>query len=597
MDPELNNAIIQIRDKLQKDNIKLWKEPYFTDSESFSDENLKILAQEYSAFFKLPYERCYDAVVELQNNALSKLKQKEKFKEFGIATLKVKAVIQSNTNIFSVEISLNSSGCELKELITSHLQNHCERIKLIASGKIVKETEKLNIQGIKNGQTILAIIILNETSSDIQKSEEKFKEVESVKEDTKLLLKEDNGHYLELEDQYGNKINVPQRERKALILAMALHEKGRSSLKKNDHAKALIYFLEADDEFRQCNSQLLENVDNYALLDLDITWCYLCLQSVNHLPEAYERLNRCEERFIKSYGPNLERLIALKGTTVNETALLLRLHLLQAVVLFHQNKRIEAKALLERVQMDLKKLKVDDDKIEALIELGFSIPEARVALRANHGDLSLAANFINENRERKAEARKKALAEKILQRERKQLGKCVDGKQYVEPNFLTMLINMGYNKEVARRALQNCNNEMSSSIQYIHDNPIPGPSSSISQEMLKLINDLTPELENAGFDPRMAKMALRKYDGDIRRAIDELVENDGIIEGDFTIFEENEKQQSKKSKVDEEYEMKKVEAYDRLKEDLSAMEEDYLDLPLHEEEMFLMQYLSLLEND
>lgn len=65
---------------------------------------------------------------------------------------------------------------------------------------------------------------------------------------------------------------------------------------------------------RCCNSKLLETVDNYALLDLDIAWCYLCLESFVQLPEAYERLKRCEERFQKTYGSNLERLIAVKGS-------------------------------------------------------------------------------------------------------------------------------------------------------------------------------------------------------------------------------------------------------------------------------------------
>lgn len=113
---------------------------------------------------------------------------------------------------------------------------------------------------------------------------------------------------------------------------MTLHEKGRSALKKEDYASALIFFLDADKEFRydnfnlfqhwikfvfcsQCNSALLNSVDNYALLDLDIAWCYLCLQSFAHLPEAEQRLHRCEERFHKSYGSNLERLMAVKGTT------------------------------------------------------------------------------------------------------------------------------------------------------------------------------------------------------------------------------------------------------------------------------------------
>lgn len=55
-----------------------------------------------------------------------------------------------------------------------------------------------------------------------------------------------------------------------------------------------------------------------------------------------------------------------------------------------------------------------------------------------------------------------------------------------------MLVNMGYNKEAARCALQKCNNIISDSIQYIQENP--GPSSTRSQEVIALINDLIPEV-------------------------------------------------------------------------------------------------------
>lgn len=65
----------------------------------------------------------------------------------------------------------------------------------------------------------------------------------------------------------------------------------------------------------QCNSAILETVDNYALLNLDIVWCYLCLKSISQVPEAEERLRKCEQSFHKSYGPNMERLMSLKGTT------------------------------------------------------------------------------------------------------------------------------------------------------------------------------------------------------------------------------------------------------------------------------------------
>lgn len=165
-------------------------------------------------------------------------------------------------------------------------------------------------------------------------------------------------------------IQIPAHEKQALMVAIALHEKGRSALKREDYARALVFFLDADREFSQCNSQILQTVDNYALLDLDIAWCYLCLQSFVQLPEAYQRLKRCEEMFHKSYGQNLERLIALKGSSSNESALFMRLHLMQAIVLYHQNKRPEALALLEKCQGELAPLKVDEGSLMALVELG-----------------------------------------------------------------------------------------------------------------------------------------------------------------------------------------------------------------------------------
>jgi len=74
--------------------------------------------------------------------------------------------------------------------------------------------------------------------------------------------------------------------------------------------------------YSHCQSQLLQSVDNYALLNLDIAWCYLCLRSVTHIPDAEQRLRKCEENFHQSYGPNLERLLLLKGTTGNEYTLM-----------------------------------------------------------------------------------------------------------------------------------------------------------------------------------------------------------------------------------------------------------------------------------
>ena len=37
---------------------------------------------------------------------------------------------------------------------------------------------------------------------------------------------------------------------------------------------------------RQCSAAILDAVDNYAVLCLDIVWCYLCLKNVEDLPDA-----------------------------------------------------------------------------------------------------------------------------------------------------------------------------------------------------------------------------------------------------------------------------------------------------------------------
>ena len=114
---------------------------------------------------------------------------------------------------------------------------------------------------------------------------------------------------------------MPKEERQALIIAMSLHEKGKAALKKGNLQLAIVLLLEAKDEYNQCRSEILTAVDNYGLLNLDISWCYLRLGNLTELPNAQERLKECENSFKKSYGENLERVMALKGNSSNEAVL------------------------------------------------------------------------------------------------------------------------------------------------------------------------------------------------------------------------------------------------------------------------------------
>lgn len=132
------------------------------------------------------------------------------------------------------------------------------------------------------------------------------------------------------------------------------------------------------------------------------------------LPDAERRLQMCETNLLKSYGQNMERVMAIKGNVDNEKALLMRLHLLQAIVLFHQNRRTEAENILRLAESELNILKVNDDSLSTLIEMGYTLSESRIGLRASNGDVLNAVNFIMENREKRAAARKQARQERKL---------------------------------------------------------------------------------------------------------------------------------------------------------------------------------------
>ncbi|KAH1021119.1 hypothetical protein HUJ04_010676 [Dendroctonus ponderosae] len=605
------DLLIQVRDILRKDEIKLWLPPYFSEANGSCKAEISNLSVEVSKKYEFPFEQCLQIINELQMNALENLKHNTRFQESGVATLKIKVVDHGKPPIMIVkEVMLDCTGSDLKENICQDIFVTIEQVKLISAGRVLNNTDSLNTQRVKNGQQMLAIVVA-ESPEQFAKNEDAVKQLETVRTDSQLLALDND--YMRLEDQFGNTLQIPTAEKTALVVALALHEKGRAALKKDDYSTALVFFLEADQEFEKCSSTFVKLVDNHALLDLDIAWCYLCLQSFTHLPEAQDRLQKCEAKFCKTYGSNMERIIALKGNASNEQCLFTRLHLLQAVLLYHQNRRSESLTLFKQVEKELRDLTVNEESIAMLLEIGFSAAEARLGLRATKGNVNEAADYISENRRKRYEARKKALAEEIyekcvssscsyqadyvfIRREKQKLGVCADGKQYVDPNFLKILVNMGYNKEAGRVALKMCNNIISDSVQYIVDNPAPGSCQSASRELNDLIEDLVSQLMDAGFDPRMAKLALQKHNGDIAGATEELLENDGIVSGDLSSLDiSQESIESIKRRKKEEKE--KEQAWERLKDDISIVDDDHLDMNLAQEEMFLKQYLSLLEKN
>ena len=102
-------------------------------------------------------------------------------------------------------------------------------------------------------------------------------------------------------------------------------------------------------------------------MNLDIAWCYLKLGNMTELPNPASRLEECESNFVRSYGANLERLSALKGTTGEESVLFVRMNLLQAIVQYHMGYKGRAIQLFRKVEDHLKKVIVPNDALDEVV--------------------------------------------------------------------------------------------------------------------------------------------------------------------------------------------------------------------------------------
>ena len=166
----------------------------------------------------------------------------------------------------------------------------------------------------QHGSDMMAMFI-SVSEAQMMQNDRDLAEVKKARRAAELLsTKEDDDDRfnVQIADQKGQPINLPKEEKRALTIAMTLHEKGRAALKNKKVSLALPLLLEADEEFSKCRADILNSVDNYAILCLDIVWCYFLLKNLEQLPSAESRLSKSEECFKRSYGEKMERLTSIK---------------------------------------------------------------------------------------------------------------------------------------------------------------------------------------------------------------------------------------------------------------------------------------------
>ena len=90
------------------------------------------------------------------------------------------------------------------------------------------------------------------------------KEAASILHENARHAPSSSQYQLRITDQHGRELTaLSDEEQRSLTIGMTLHEKGRTFLRQRDHLSALALFSEADNEFRQCPSQMLNSVDNW----------------------------------------------------------------------------------------------------------------------------------------------------------------------------------------------------------------------------------------------------------------------------------------------------------------------------------------------
>jgi len=596
-------TLTKIRTLLNQHKVKLWEPPYYDpEKKSPVEGNLNELAVTLMDDLGLPRPHIFQGLIMLQQNALEKLAARDRFKESGVASFKLRCAKGVKCKVKKVDIELSKLGSDLLAQVATYASIPAEQLKIITGGRVVRADESLAGQGIKNNSTLMAVKVgVSEASHEAMNVvSEQRKMLEEIKADAARLGQKDaskDDHFLQVADQSGKSVDLPPAEKKAIIIAMSLHEKGRAALKRRDYPTALVLLLEAETEFSACSSDLLNMVDNYAILSLDIAWCYLALNTVSELPMAEERLQACEQKFKASYGADMERVAALKGSSGNEAALMARLNLVQGIVAFHLGRDREAQILLEKCAVQMQMLAVCETDLLEIASMGYTIAEARLGLRAAQGDRKLAVEQIMKRREEKQEMRRKEEQERELGKLRDKLGRCADGN-WINIGYYKTLLGMGYTKKVAATALRQANNSLGQAVQLLQEQPDliqlaaeerMGSGGDEDDDMQVNDEDLA-SLLSLGYNEEMARRALRN-EGNVEAAADALVAGGGHVEEvDGTYGPQL--PEGKRRRTQEEKDDRK--AYERISEGISEFEEDHLDLDLVEEGEYLERYLAML---
>jgi hypothetical protein len=262
-----------------------------------------------------------------------------------------------------------------------------------------------------------------------------------------------NQSRFEITDQSGNLVPMSQTDSISLLTALGLHRIGRSKMvknseldddssdKRNSLASALVFFLEADAEWSTLEVWK-RKVDNYGLLQLDIVWTYMRLESLECLSDAMRRLEIAETVLRKQVHSNFVTLALVNADANNPIpplcTIFVRLFLMQGVANKMRNCNDTAAERLGWARVLCRQLRAScpPDRVEILCGAYCVEPSTAIsALRKFNGDPDAAGNFIASVRDEETRSAKK-------RKRQHRLGKCSNNIDFVNLDLVQTLSDL-----------------------------------------------------------------------------------------------------------------------------------------------------------
>lgn len=422
----------QVLAELRMRKIKLWLPPYYIRSDGSDRAALQLLQDLAADFADGPIDSTKDEIlaslIVLQQHALDKLNQKRR------APTTAPAVIEC------LELKLLGLQRDLQS-VAAAASPPCWAERLEVSGKVLKifrvdssltadafckdVVELLEVDSLRlvyRGRSIvtgdlrqLKDIIPHDRITFSTRREEHvammcltYHKTQGENADRTLVssirqaaTKLGATTVFDVTDQHGKHVPMLPVDRLAFLTALGLHRIGRKRMDDSNLPSALIFFMEADHEWSKVAQHWQDAVDNYGLLQLDIAWVYLKLESIDNLPDVVRRLDIAEKTLRKQVDSNFVTLALVQADMGNPvpplSSIFCRLFLLQGIAYQFSQDKEKSQERLDWAFSLCQSLRIvsTSEQIRSLCDaLGVTRFQAISALRRTNGDLNLAATLM-----------------------------------------------------------------------------------------------------------------------------------------------------------------------------------------------------------